>query len=258
MVRISGTIRIVNGTTALRHYGATACIVVPWLVEHIATGGSWTDMAWWIHDHLDYSSLCFFPKSLAFNINWHERPVRRIDSYVGPRGCLTKPGMKNHAGRHGDQYRGFPELNSPGVGHDPGLDAFVPGQADAGEVTRSTTQCMTPYAAGRQEISIVYRAVHVRNAWRKAFNHKTLESALHGVNGAAGLFAGRARIDYAIHGEPKYVLIWQSDQKTGYAVRRVSDGLVIVPVPVDELLVFEAHGRADTVRLDQYFVRAER
>ncbi len=42
--------------------GASACIVIPWLVDHIGKGGSWTAMAWWIHDHLAYSSLCFFPK----------------------------------------------------------------------------------------------------------------------------------------------------------------------------------------------------
>lgn len=90
--------------------GATACIVIPWLVDHIEKGGSWTDMAWWIHDHLPYSTLNFFPKLAAFNINWHEAPIRRIDSYASPKGCLTRPGMANHAGSHADQYGGFPQL----------------------------------------------------------------------------------------------------------------------------------------------------
>ena len=70
-------------------------------------------MAWWIHDHLPYSTLCFFPKLAAFNINWHEAPIRRIDSYTDPRGCLTKPGMANHAGLHADQYSSFPDLSRP-------------------------------------------------------------------------------------------------------------------------------------------------
>jgi len=93
--------------------GATACIVVPWLVDYIEKGGSWTAMAWWIHDHLPYSSLCFFPKLGAFNINWHEVPVRRIDSFAQPKGCLTRPGMPNHQGSHGDAYEGFPALVKP-------------------------------------------------------------------------------------------------------------------------------------------------
>ena len=74
------------------HYGATACIVMPWLVDYVERGGHWTAMAWWIHDHLPYSSLYFFPRLAAFNINWSEAPVRRVDSYAAPKGCLIAPG----------------------------------------------------------------------------------------------------------------------------------------------------------------------
>lgn len=89
------------------HYGAAACVVVPALADYIAQGGSWTGMAWWIHDHLPYSSLCFFSKLGAFNIGWRSTPKRRIDSYASPRGCLTKPGMKHHAGDHTHEYQHF-------------------------------------------------------------------------------------------------------------------------------------------------------
>src|SRR5690348_14458579 len=65
-------------------------------------------MAWWIYDHLPYSELQFFPKLAAFNIGWHERPKRRIDSFIHPRGCLTRPGMENHAGVHSHAYAIFP------------------------------------------------------------------------------------------------------------------------------------------------------
>ncbi|BBT95009.1 MULTISPECIES: hypothetical protein [Aeromonas] len=92
-------------------HGATACIVVPWLIAHIEKGGSWTDMAWWIHDHLPYSSLQFFSTN-AFNINWHEAPVRRIYSYAAPKGILTEPGMENHVGLHADCYKAFPSLSA--------------------------------------------------------------------------------------------------------------------------------------------------
>ena len=94
--------------------GATACIVVPWFADRYEAGADWRQLAWWIHDHLPYSSLYFFPKLAAFNIQWHERPVRRIDSYVAPRGCLTRPGMDNHAGEHSDWYLTFPKVQQLG------------------------------------------------------------------------------------------------------------------------------------------------
>ncbi|HTJ64367.1 MAG TPA: hypothetical protein VL899_11200 [Alphaproteobacteria bacterium] len=90
--------------------GAMTSVVVPWLVDRLDQGATWQAMAWWIHDHLPYSELQFFPKLCAFNIGWHEYPRRRITSYIRPRGLLTKPGMANHAGDHSAEYRGFPEL----------------------------------------------------------------------------------------------------------------------------------------------------
>lgn len=87
--------------------GATACIVVPRLADYCEHGGDWRAMAWWIHDHLPYSTLYFFPKLTAFNIQWREEPERRIDSYIQPKGCLTRPGMDNHGGDHADSYRDF-------------------------------------------------------------------------------------------------------------------------------------------------------
>ena len=85
--------------------GATACVVVPAFWDRFQAAGDWTRLAWWIHDHLPYSSLYFFPVYWAFNITWSEVPFRRIDSYVEPRGCLTKPGMANHVGSHEPEWR---------------------------------------------------------------------------------------------------------------------------------------------------------
>jgi len=93
--------------------GAMACVVVPWFTDRYADGTDWRSLAWWIHDHLPYGSLYFFPKLAAFNIGWHERPERRIDSYIKPRGCLTRPGMPNHDGNHSKAYLGFPKLRIP-------------------------------------------------------------------------------------------------------------------------------------------------
>ena len=90
--------------------GAMASIVIPWLVDRLPGGTSWPSMAWWIHDHLPYSELQFFPKLAAFNIGWHEFPKKRITSFAQPKGLLTKPGMANHDGSHAVHYAGFPEL----------------------------------------------------------------------------------------------------------------------------------------------------
>lgn len=88
--------------------GATATVAIPCVWDRRHEIGGWQALAWWIHDHLPYASLCFFPKLWAFNIQWHERPRRTIRSYAEPRGLLTKPGMSNHDGSHAAFYAGFP------------------------------------------------------------------------------------------------------------------------------------------------------
>ena len=62
--------------------GAMASVVVPWFADLYAEGADWRAMAWWIHDHLPYSQLQFFPKLAAFNNGWRERPRRRIHSFI--------------------------------------------------------------------------------------------------------------------------------------------------------------------------------
>ena len=90
--------------------GATASIVIPWFIPRFEAGTPWQAMAWWVHDHLPYAEMNFFSNYAAFNLRWHENPVRRIDSFAPPKGCLTKPGMVNHAGDHSAEYPDFPEL----------------------------------------------------------------------------------------------------------------------------------------------------
>ncbi len=87
--------------------GATACIVLPWFADRFEVS-EWRRLAWWIHDHLPYSSLFFFPKLVAFNIQWRENPERWIQSWIEPKGYLTRPGMPNHGGLHAVEYEGFP------------------------------------------------------------------------------------------------------------------------------------------------------
>lgn len=91
--------------------GATACIVVNGYLDRYEQTQDWRPLAWWIHDPLPYSSLCFFANLCAFNIRWHETPERSIYSYVDPqKGCLTNSKMDNHKGDHSEWYEGLPEM----------------------------------------------------------------------------------------------------------------------------------------------------
>jgi hypothetical protein len=88
--------------------GATACIVIPAFADLYERGADWRSLAWWIHDHLPYSAMYFFPKRAAFNLTWRERPNRVISSYIAPKGYLTRPGMANHSGSHAEWYENLP------------------------------------------------------------------------------------------------------------------------------------------------------
>jgi hypothetical protein len=84
--------------------GATASIVVNSFVDYYERTGDWQAMAWWVHDHLDYCEMEFFPRLAAFNLNWREAPMRQIYSFTPPKGFLTRPGMPNHDGMHAPLY----------------------------------------------------------------------------------------------------------------------------------------------------------
>jgi hypothetical protein len=88
--------------------GATACIVVPRFMARFTSVGDWKKLAWWVHDHLPYSSMEFFPQLWAFNLQWREQPERRIYSMIsGERGYLTREGMHNWDGSHEVEWRGI-------------------------------------------------------------------------------------------------------------------------------------------------------
>lgn len=88
--------------------GATACVIVHALIPYYEATGRWEALAWWIHDHLPYDDLEFFPRFAAVNINWREMPRGRIYSFIPPRrGVLTKRGMANFVGSHEAEYAGW-------------------------------------------------------------------------------------------------------------------------------------------------------
>jgi hypothetical protein len=90
--------------------GATACIVIPAIWDRFQEVGDWQKLAWWIHDHLSYSELEFYPRYWACNVTWHDKPERYISSYAEPRGVLTKPGSPNHSGNHASEWQILEDL----------------------------------------------------------------------------------------------------------------------------------------------------
>ncbi|WP_425045783.1 hypothetical protein [Primorskyibacter sp. S87] len=89
---------------------AGASIVIPWFADRYTQGRDWRDLAWWMHDHLNYSEIWFFPKLCAFNLVWRPHPLRRIDSYIAPRGTLLASGAEpsENRARRQARYADFP------------------------------------------------------------------------------------------------------------------------------------------------------
>ena len=92
--------------------GAGTSLVIPWFADQFETGRDWRDLAWWIHDHLPYSDLCFFPKLCAMNLSWRENARRSISSYISPKGILLNAGGEPNEPRQqrSARYADFPPL----------------------------------------------------------------------------------------------------------------------------------------------------
>ncbi|MEO9685467.1 MAG: hypothetical protein ABJF86_11550 [Tateyamaria sp.] len=71
---------------------AGTSLAIPWFTDQYEHGRDWRDLAWWIHDHLPYSAMWFFPKLCAFNLDWRPIPRRTISSYIAPKGLLLRAG----------------------------------------------------------------------------------------------------------------------------------------------------------------------
>ncbi len=74
--------------------GAGTSLAIPWFADQFDQGRDWRDLAWWIHDHLPYSDMWFFPKLCAMNLSWRAKPRRTISSYIAPRGMLLQAGAQ--------------------------------------------------------------------------------------------------------------------------------------------------------------------
>ena len=89
---------------------AGASIVIPWFADQYDQGRDWRDLAWWLHDHLPYSEMWFFPKLAALNLVWRPDPWRTISSYIAPRGTLLRRGAEpeESLAQRQARYRDFP------------------------------------------------------------------------------------------------------------------------------------------------------
>lgn len=105
--------------------GACACIVIPWFADQYEQGRDWRDLAWWVHDHLDYHAMWFFPRLAAFNLTWREAPEREIAGYMPQRITLLRAGAdpaeprSQRAARYADfpAFRGitYPDPPAPDI-----------------------------------------------------------------------------------------------------------------------------------------------
>jgi hypothetical protein len=95
--------------------GACATVIVQSFIPYYERTGHWEALAWWIHDHLPYDDLEFFPKFSAFNFGWKDAPEGRIYSFIPPRrGVLTDRKKPNFAGDHAAEYAAWIETLTPG------------------------------------------------------------------------------------------------------------------------------------------------
>lgn len=104
--------------------------------------------------------------------------------------------------------------------------------------------------------NINYRAIHTKALWRKVSTHRSLDAAINGKDGAAGLFARKARINYATHGDPLYVLVWETGSASGYVIKAdgaAPSGLRKAVIPIGTIQQFEDRGQASPAELERFF-----
>lgn len=103
---------------------------------------------------------------------------------------------------------------------------------------------------------IQFRAVHTKTRWRVA-SHETLSGALGKLRGARALFDHTNKaIDYAKHGEPLYVIVWDERQDFGEIVKPDHDqwdGLLHGAVSVGDILRLDEVGSPSNEELERLF-----
>lgn len=110
-------------------------------------------------------------------------------------------------------------------------------------------------------MTINYRAVHTKSPWRKVGNHKTIEGAIDGKDGAKALLLKKGRVGekWEQYGRPLCVFVWDSTKSKGYLLRinplNVSE-VQTVELPLDVILRHESAESCSDVAVEDYFQSA--
>ena len=105
---------------------------------------------------------------------------------------------------------------------------------------------------------IKFRAIHTKTRWRES-DHETMANALGKTRGARALFDHLNKsINYATHGEPKYVIVWHENADEGEIIKPDHDqwdGLRHAPISRADIDAFEQQRMppGDEV-LEEYFL----
>jgi hypothetical protein len=98
--------------------GACASVVIPWFADQYAQGSPYHDLVWWLHDHLPFHAITFFPKRAAINLTWREAPERTIHSWIRPdRVILGKNDTPPPEAERRARYADFPPFR--GIAYPP-------------------------------------------------------------------------------------------------------------------------------------------
>ena len=110
-------------------------------------------------------------------------------------------------------------------------------------------------------MTINYRAVHTKSPWRKVGNHKTIEGAIDGKDGAKALLLKKGRVGkkWEQYGQPLCVFVWDSLKPKGYVLRinplNIAE-VQTVELHLDVILRHEAAEICSEVALSDYFQSA--
>ena len=107
--------------------------------------------------------------------------------------------------------------------------------------------------------NIHYRAVHARTLWRKSRGHRSLAAAIRGKDGAAGLFARTVRVDYQRHGDPLFVIVWETGATAATLIApdpAAGNGVREMAIPVDHAWAYERAGAAPVAELARWMASA--